>query len=184
MPVQLVRAADVGVAGFCPRHVVREVMTPRVAGFAADLEALLTVLAEGFKSPKPCAERRARRRKQRLVDQGAQQIRDHADNRCGAHGLRYPEAKLTAEHRESVKEPLFDRCQQVARPGNRGPQAPLPGHSAPSAGQKPESVVETVARSSARLIAGRRATANSIASGRPSSRRQMSLTMVISSADG
>jgi hypothetical protein len=52
----------------------------RAEGFAADLEALLAMLAEGFKLTKPCAERPARRRKQRLVDQGAQQILDHADN--------------------------------------------------------------------------------------------------------
>jgi hypothetical protein len=80
VPVQLVRASEAGVAGFCPRHVVGAVMTPRAEGFAADLDALLAVLAEGFKLTKPCAERPARRRKQRLVDQGAQQILDHSDN--------------------------------------------------------------------------------------------------------
>ena len=89
-------------------------MTPMRRWFRRGPRGAASVLAEGFKLPEPCAKRAARRRQQRLVDQGAQQILDHADKRCApptACAAPKPNSPLNTESRS--KKSLFDRCQQV-----------------------------------------------------------------------
>ena len=179
-PHGLVLARQLRLGRLDQLEVALGVAAAHLLELTAFLELLERVLADRLEQPearlavrrRPTAGRGSCRRATRAFER----LRRTPFPR-GRNGIRELERAAAGEDAEPGEERLLGRLEQVVAPVDRVPQRALAlGQVAGAAGQQVEPVLEPARRSPAAMSSFTRAAASSIASGRPSSRRQIAAT--------
>jgi hypothetical protein len=146
---QVSRARLVGAAELRPGRLdpFDEVDRMPSLQFPVDVLAGQVLLAEGSQRLEeriPRGRRRRIRHDHRLVDER----RKHrprvgcADRGVGADALDVVEGERPRKHRQTTKNGLLDRVEQIVRPLNGGEQRLVPGLGAPTGGEQCEAFIE------------------------------------------